>query len=241
MTRTMRWTMIALGVLAIGALPAGAANQLLVTSAAALPGSVAQPGVVCSGDGQPGPCGLEVVIDGASNTNDVYVVTSHPNAETTYNFSFYIYPGNLTMPAGGEFPIGVVRKTDPPNRSFFYVYLRKTGNGLYWTIQTNARQDNGVFQTWQAPVKICGTAATTIPCSSEGAQEFRFEWTASDPGMSNGSLKIYKNGSLKKEFLNMENDAQTIDEAWFGAIYMPSSAVGNSNGSYYFDTFTSTR
>jgi hypothetical protein len=241
MTRTFKISALVLGAVLIGAMPAMAANELLVTSAAALPGSVAQPGVTCSGDGLPGPCGLEVVIDGASNTNDVYVVSSHPNAETTYNFSFYIYPGNLTMPPTGEFVIGNIRKTEAPARNFFFVYLRKTGNGLYWTIQTNAREDNGSFQPWQAPVKICGDNSTPIPCGTVGPQEFRFEWTASDPGMSNGSLKIYKNGSLKKEFLNMDNDGQTIDESWFGAVWMSNGTQGNSNGSYYFDTFTSTR
>jgi len=241
MTRTFKISALVLGAVLIGAMPAMAANELLVTSAAALPGSVAQPGVTCSGDGLPGPCGLEVVIDGASNTNDVYVVSSHPNAETTYNFSFYIYPGNLTMPPTGEFVIGNIRKTEAPARNFFFVYLRKTGNGLYWTIQTNAREDNGSFQPWQVPIKICGVPGTTIPCDSVGPQEFRFEWTASDPGMSNGSLKIYKNGSLKKEFLNMDNDGQTIDESWFGAVWMSNGTQGNSNGSYYFDTFTSTR
>lgn len=244
MTRTMRWTMMVIGVLAIGAVPAFAANQLLVTSAAALPGSVAQPGVNCSGDGQPGPCGLEVVIDDYANTNDTYVVTSHPNAETTYNVSFYIDPNDIFLQAKKFFAIGNIKKTDPPLRNFFLIYLRKSGSGgHYWELQTNARDDNGNFMPWQTAVKICGDATTTIPCDTVGPQEFRFEWAAATaPGANDGFLRIYKNGSLKVEWTGINNDTITIDEASFGAIWMANNDQGAAaNGSFYFDTFTSTR
>jgi hypothetical protein len=228
--------------LAIGAVPAFAANQLLVTSAAALPGSVAQPGVNCSGDGQPGPCGLEVVIDDNANTNDTYVVTSHPNAETTYNVSFYIDPNDIFLQAKKFFAIGNIKKTDPPLRNFFLIYLRKSGSGgHYWELQTNARDDNGNFMPWQTAVKICGDATTTIPCDTVGPQEFRFEWAAA-PGANDGFLRIYKNGSLKVEWTGINNDTITIDEASFGAIWMANNDQGvAANGSFYFDTFTSTR
>lgn len=244
MTRTMRWTMMVIGVLAIGAVPAMAANQLLVTSAAALPGSVPQPGVTCSGDGQPGPCGLEVVIDDYDNVNDTYVVTSHPNAEGTYNFSFYIYPNDIFLQSKKFFAIGNIRKTDAPNRNFFYVWLRKSGSGgHYWEIQTNARDDNNQFGTWLGAVKICGDDTTTIPCSSVGPQEFRFEWAAATaPGANDGFLRVYKNGTVRQEWTGINNDTITIDEAWFGAIWMANNAQGvAANGSFYFDTFTSTR
>jgi hypothetical protein len=236
--------MMVIGVLAIGAVPAFAANQLLVTSAAALPGSVAQPGVNCSGDGQPGPCGLEVVIDDNANTNDTYVVTSHPNAETTYNVSFYIDPNDIFLQAKKFFAIGNIKKTDPPLRNFFLIYLRKSGSGgHYWELQTNARDDNGNFMPWQTAVKICGDATTTIPCDTVGPQEFRFEWAAATaPGANDGFLRIYKNGSLKVEWTGINNDTITIDEASFGAIWMANNDQGvAANGSFYFDTFTSTR
>lgn len=244
MNRNLKWTMIALGILALGALPAAAANQLLVTSAAALPGSVAQPGVTCSGDGQPGPCGLEVVVDGGANTNDVYVVSSHPNAETTYNFSFYIDPNDIVLDSKKYFAIGNIRKTDAPNRNFFFVFLRKSGQGgHYWEIQVNARRDNNTFPAWQQAVKICGDATTPIPCDTVGPQEFRVEWAAaSGPGANDGTLRVYKNGLIKQEWTGLDNDTITIDEAWFGAIWMANNTQGaNCDGSYYFDTFTSTR
>jgi hypothetical protein len=47
--------MMVIGVLAIGAVPAFAANELLVTSAAALPGSVPQPGVFAPATACPDP------------------------------------------------------------------------------------------------------------------------------------------------------------------------------------------
>jgi hypothetical protein len=236
--------MMVIGVLAIGAVPAFAANQLLVTSAAALPGSVAQPGVNCSGDGQPGPCGLEVVIDDYDNVNDTYVVTSHPNAETTYNFSFYIDPNDIFLQSKKYIAIGNLRKTNLPNRNFFFVYLRKSGSGgHYWEIQTNARLDNGAFPAWHVPVKICGDATTTIPCDTVGPQEFRIEWAAATaPGANDGFLRVYKNGTVRTEWTGLDNDTLDIDEAWFGAIWMANNTQGvAANGSFYFDTFTSTR
>ena len=243
MTRTMRWTLVVLGVLVIG-VPAFAANELKVTSAAALTGSVPQPGVTCSGDGQPGPCGLEVVIDDNANTNDTYVVTSHPNAEKTYNFSFYIDPNDIFLASKKFFNIGNLRKTNAPNRNFFFVALRKSGSGgHYWEIQTNARVDDGTFPVWLQPVKICGDSTTTIPCDTVGPQEFRIEWAAATaPGANDGFLRVYKNGSIRQEWTGLNNDTYDIDEAWFGAIWMANNYQGAAaNGSFYFDTFTSTR
>ena len=244
MTRTMRWTMMVIGVLAIGAVPAFAANELLVTSAAALPGSVPQPGVNCSGDGLPGPCGLEVVIDDYANTNDTYVVTSHPNAEKTYNFSFYIDPNDVFLQTKKYLALGNIRKTDAPNRNFFFVYLRKSGSGgHYWEIQTNARVDDGSFPPWHQAVKICGDSTTTIPCDTVGPQEFRIEWAAATaPGANDGFLRVYKNGTIRTEWTGLNNDTMDVDEAWFGAIWMANNTQGvAANGSFYFDTFTSTR
>jgi hypothetical protein len=234
---------LALGVLAIGVLPASADNQLLVTSAAALPGSVAQPGVNCSGDGQPGPCGLEVVIDGPSNnTNGVYVSTQHPNAEVTYNFGFWIFPNDIQMPPTGEFVIGVLRKSTAGTQNIGFVYLRKTSNSKYWTIQSNTRQDNGLFQSWKSPVKICGDPTTTIPCSTEGPQEFSFEWAAATaPGANDGYWRVYKNGNLKKEWAALDNDTHDINEGRFGALFMANGNQGNTDGSFYWDTFYSNR
>lgn len=247
MTRTMRWTMMVIGALAIGAVPAFAANQLLVTSTAALPGSVPQPGVTCSGDGQPGPCGLEVVIDDFANTNDTYVVTSHPNAEATYNFSFDIYPNTLDMDTSSAFKyfvIGNIKKTlgGAVPRSFFFVYILQTRDNWYG-VQANARQDTGAFAPWPLLISLCGPDGSSLPCSSIEKVNIRYEWAAATaPGANDGFLKMYRNDVLVRTISGLNNDEQTIDEAWFGAIWMANNTQGAAaNGSFYFDNFVSTR
>ena len=203
-----------------------AANSLDVNANAALQGSF----------------GLEVLIDGADNLGEAYVVSDHPVTETTYNFKFLIDPTNLTAAAERFFIMGSIKKTDPPVRNFLLIYLRRSGNGQFWEIQSNVRDDSNSFQAWQAPIKICGDAGTAIPCTSVAPVEFEFQWqAASAPGANDGSLRILKNGTVRVEFLNIDNDAQTIDEALFGAIFMSNATQGNAAGSYYFDEFVSTR
>lgn len=219
---------IVFALVALCASPAFAINSLSVNAGAALEGSF----------------GLEVTIDGAANTDDTYVVTEHPTAETAYTFSFLIDPNDMSMDPTQYFLIGSIRKTNPPLRNFFLIYLRRSGSDQYWEIQSNVRDDSGSFQTWQTPVKICGDAGTVIPCTSVTPVEFRFEWVAADAGMTNGSMRVFKNGTVRKEFLNLDNDTTTIDEAWFGAIFMSNgtqNGASNANGSYYFDSFVSTR
>jgi len=212
-------------LLSLCALPALAANQLDVNGTAALEGSQ----------------GLEVIIDGADNLGDAYVVTSHPNLETSYNVKFLIDPSNLTLAATDYFVLGSIRKTNPPFRNFLLIFMRKSGNGEFWEIQTNVRDDGGNLQAWQLPVKICGSAAA-IPCNVVAPVEFEFQWrAASAPGANDGSLRVFKNGTVRKEFLNLDNDGQTIDEAYFGAIFMVNGDHGAAAGSYYFDAFESSR
>lgn len=184
-----------------------------------------------------GSFGLETTIDG---TGDAYVVTSHPSAETTYTFSFLVDPNDLNMAAGSSILIGSIRKTDPPTRNFWLIYIRKSGSDDFYEIQTNLRQDDGSFPPWQTAVKICSpVGAGGIPCDTVTPVEFEFRWTAaSAPGANDGVMEVYKNGTIRKTFGSLDNDGQTIDEAYFGSIF--NSGTGTT-GSYYFDKFVSTR
>jgi hypothetical protein len=222
-------------VLVAFATPAMAANTLTVTGAAALEGSF---GLSINLDGTAGP---------PANLNDTYVVTSEPIGETTYNFSFRIYPGTLNMDASTAlkfFLVGNVRKATP-DRNFLFVYFMKQADG-WWSMQANTRQDNGSFPAWQVPVKVCHPTNPAILCSSIDFVEIRYEWVASSgPGMNNGSLEVYRDGLLARTFSGLDNDTQTVEEAWFGAIFMANgthnSASVNAGGSLYFDSFVSTR
>ena len=221
----------ALALLAFAA-PAMAANSLTVTAGAALEGDF----------------GLSVNIDGADNNDDAYVVTAHPSGETTYNFSFRVYPGTLNMDASAAlryFVMGNIRKATP-DRNFMFIYMMKQADG-WWSLQANARQDNGAFQPWQVPVKICNpSAGSAIPCSTIDYVEFRYEWSASTgPGANNGQLLVYRDGILARTFSGLDNDTHTVEEAWFGAVFMANPTHNSpgvqASGSYFFDEFVSLR
>ncbi len=231
MKRTLTLVALVLALVAFAA-PAKAANTLTVTGAAALEGSF----------------GLSINIDGASNLNDTYVVTSHPTGETTYNIEFRVAPGSLTMDASAGlkfFLLGDIRKATP-DRNFYFIYMMKQMDG-WWSLQANTRQDNGSFPAWQVPVKICHPTNPALLCSSIGTDGvlFRYEWVASTgPGMNNGSLKVYRDGILARTFSGLDNDTQTVEEGWFGAIFMSNGTHNGgaaANGSMFFDSFVSTR
>lgn len=232
--KKLTWTLMAILVAAGAAVPAMAANSVAVTNAAALEGNF----------------GLAVDITGGSNLTDAYVVTAHPDGETTYNFSFRLHPGTLNMDAAAaarSFIIGNVRKLTP-NRNFLFVYLMEQRNG-WWGVQANARNDNGAFPAWQTPVNVCNPSpSSAVPCSSiDGTGvEIRYEWgAATAPGANNGFFRVYRNGVLARTFANLDNDLQTIEEAWWGAIFMgggtQNSPSTQADGTYYFDSYESTR
>ncbi len=217
-------------LVALVAVPGMAANSLSVTGAAALEGNY----------------GLQVNIDPANNTTDAYVVTDHPDHETTYNVEFRIHPGTLSMNTTNAFRffvIGDIRK-ETPDRNFFFVYILKTQDG-WWRVQANARNDNGAFPPWQNSVALCSDPGGSLPCSGVSYVTIRLEWQASTgPGANNGSMKIYRDGVLARTFSNLDNDTQSVGASWWGAIFMTNGGQNGptpATGHYYFDSFVSTR
>lgn len=229
----MRRILVTLAALVLLAAPALADNLLDVSTTAALEGTY----------------GLGIVIQGGDNLTDTYVVSEHPEGETTYNFSFRIHPGTLNMDATNafrSFVIGNVRKATP-DRNFLLIYLMKGRDG-WWSVQANTRRDNGTFPPWQNPVPICHPSPTSVvPCSSiASGVEIRYEWAAAtSSGANNGFLRVYRDGNLARSFLNLDNDTQTVESAWFGAIFMANgsqnSVATQANGTFYFDSFVSAR
>lgn len=222
---------IFLMAMALVATSAMAANSIAVTGAAALEGSF----------------GLGVTLDPASNLNDTYVSTQHPNGETIYRFGFLVHPGTLTMDASAGFRffvMGNVRKATP-DRNFFFVYMLRTADG-WWRVQANARNDNGSFPAWQASVAICGVnPGSVVPCATTPSVHIMYEWKASSAsGANDGFLRVYREGVLVRTFSNLDNDTQTVEEAWFGAIFMANGTHNGptpASGTYNFDSFESYR
>ena len=139
----MKSTLFTIAVLSMVLLvpAANAANSLAVTGAAALNGS---------------SFGLAVTSDQSSN--DVYVSSQHPNNESTYNASFYIFPGTLPSDMTiSDFMIGFIKSSsggdDPDQKWFIPVILRR--QNAFWTLQTNIREDDDTFPAWNLATKIC--------------------------------------------------------------------------------------
>lgn len=234
----MRKPLVLLAALIIvgSAFPASAANTLEVTAGAALFGT---------------NFGLAVTSDLSSN--DVYVSDTSPNNEALYRFSFRIFPGTMTAPSNvqGGYLIGFVETTTGSECGStckpwsIPIYLRRQNQ--YWTIQTNTRNNNNSFPTWENATKICGDPSTTIPCSSFAyGVKIEIEYkAASAPGANDGYMTVKRNGVLQRTFSNLDNDERLVKSIRWGAIFQGTfnntPAPEGSGGTYYFDEFESYR
>jgi hypothetical protein len=146
-----------------------------------------------------------------------------------------------TSSAFKYFVIGNIGKTRRHGaRSFFFVYILQTRDNWYG-IQANARQDNGGFAPG-APHLALRPQRLIVALQLDRKVNIRYEWAAATaPGANDGFLKMYRDDILVRTIAGLNNDEQTIDEAWFGAIWMANNTQGVAAGSFYFDNFVSTR
>ncbi len=190
-----------------------------------------------------GDLGLETTFDGAG---DAYAVSDAPDAETNYSFSFLIDPNNLSIPNGVSMLIGNMRLSPgiSGKRNFFFVWIRRSGapGSDFYEIQTNVRQDDTSFPSWQSAIKICSpTGQGDIPCTVVPVK-FEFRWQAATaPGANDGYMEVYKDDTLVRAFANLDNDTHTLDAGWWGSIFNQTSPASDVTGSYYLDDFLAVR
>ena len=220
------------------------ADSLSVTSTAAM-GGVAN--AQCSGDGQPGPCGLEVFHD---NSSRAFVEDTSPDQETIYRASFLFNPNELGqgLASGFRNPIFYGMNNRQPSmdcssRTFtegikFFVWRRP---GDVWQLQGSLQGNQCGFRS---------TLPRFIALDQDGPNKVCFEWTsgASDTGflrfsvLNNGNETNACPGSAGPWDSERTNSNQkvNVDAARLGTVGTNNFGAGES-GSIFFDEFQSFR
>ena len=222
---------------------AGAAfgNSLSVTSAAAM-GGVAQNN--CSGDGLPGPCGLQVFHD---NTSLSYVEDRTPAAETIYRATFLFNPNNISpgsnlrqriFRAIGPNPrpgLGACSPTASLNPAFELWLFLPGGSGQNYVLQMYGLGNQcGPRATGQfliapdQPVRVC------MEYESGNSNTGRIRLavvTPADPCPTSGAA--YSEAILNNGFTN-------VNRVLMGIPTLNNFGAGES-GDLYFDEFESFR
>lgn len=187
---------------------AQAATSIAVNGTAALQGSF----------------GMQVSFDGS--TGDAYVQDNSPNNETRYVVTWRMNTAPMTMAGTANHQVLRAITGDPtPTGAAFQVKVYKTAAAGY-ELQVLARLDSGAF-------------TNRIAVVGDASHQYSVDWKASSaPGANDGYVKLYKNGTLRKSLLNLDNDAQRVDMARFGAF---GAVDATTSGSMYLDDFISTR
>jgi len=219
------------------------ASSLSVKSTAALYGSVAQPGVFCSGDGLAGPCGLEVTVD---NVDDAYVQSDHPNVESTFSMTFRLRNGSMSGPGAAYACIVLAKRDADPSPGHIYVFIKRNTQGNQWKMVVRARMDSGETRRMANFRIFDGVGAP------DGSQEFRLVWAqATGPATEDGVFEVWKNGVRKDvgtpgapfydgttDLRDLDNYTYNVDQVRVGSLF---HAQTHLTGVFHFDEYVSVR
>jgi hypothetical protein len=199
------------------AVPVTAATSLSVTSGAALQGSF----------------GLQVNFDGAGG--NAYVQDNSPNNEAEYWASLRINDTGVTFQTGGNFQIFRAFTDDAGSQTVFRVTLLEASTpGGNYRIRVLPRLDSGAFHPTGYEVAV--QTSTPPPAN----QRFTFEWKAATaPGANNGRMVTYRDGVLRKQITDLDNDTLRVGMIRMGGFGNTTSVQAGSV--LYLDDFVSTR
>jgi hypothetical protein len=193
--------------------PASAVTSIGVVGAAALQGSF----------------GMRVTYDGAGGA--AYVQDNSPNAEAVYFALFRIRPDSVTMTNlnGHQVLQAFVNDAGTGTPAFAFrvnLFRNAVGAAQPWAIHVFPRKDDNTFYTPRLAVNL-----------NASPQQVGIEFRAGT-GTGNGIMRVYRDGSMRKEELNIDNDTLRVGMVRFGAPAAPdSSALGFLD----LDDFVSTR
>ena len=161
---------------------AEAQNSMVVTSAAAMGNTVANQ--TCSGDGQPGPCGLEMRFE-AGQFNRAKVQKTGFGTETVFRAHWFMDLNNF----------------DSPNltRNFFFITHGNFNNtGITRpSFRCTIQHGNGNYgigcESWNNQLNRVGLNRCLVP--ADGPFEVQVEWTAGcNPNQGIFRLTTFENG-----------------------------------------------
>lgn len=204
--------------------PAFASNNLAVTGAAAIDGSY----------------GLAVTIDG-DTPSAVYVEDDSPNNETTYRATFKVDMNNYVMMNSASTTerqsMFKIRDLDGTISNPLSANVRMGGDG-YLKLYIKILDDDhpsGIFVTNEATPRAF---ETNLPASGPVTITIEFQGSSST-GVNDGIVKLYKNGTLKRENTGLSFDTANVDRIQLGALGI--RAGHHSSGTFYLDSFESYR
>ncbi len=186
------------------------AAALSVTNAAALTGNF----------------GLEVTMQG--DTANAFVRDNSPDSETVFRANFQLKRNTISFVAPNSNVVffAMQETGPPPDKGVIRLTMGKFADGRVF-VRAFAGQNTPLNFRFIGGTII--TPATTV---------IGVEWVKSDPGADNGQLRLYRNGLLQQNRLDVKNDALDIDHVRFGA---PSLVDASTTGSYYLDSYESFR
>ncbi|HOC42010.1 MAG TPA: hypothetical protein PKJ99_03245 [Thermoanaerobaculales bacterium] len=178
--------------------------------------------------------GLKVNIDQGS-LDEAYVQSDHPQTESHFRVGFWLDATGLSLPVTP--PVNkkfVFMKlySDSQTKQHTFVYIMRNNEDTAWRIGLNTKRDNNTF-FW-----VGGTFLSNS--NSPNPHYIEVEWQQADPGMSNGYARLYRDGVLKREVTDLDNDTWNVDRVRVGIPPLP--RLGPlASGYFYFDEYVSTR
>ncbi len=220
----------ALAVLATST--AFAANSLVVNAGAALNAT---------------NFGLQVNVDGSSN--NVFVESDHPNAETHYVARFFLCPNDLALQPNRAVRMGAIG--DATLGQHVVLFLRRdiapssgADQWLFntWISQSDANPTTFVFGT-SIFLALNGAGAEDCSTTSTAHRWLELEYTAGSgaDGQLAARRLVYNGSTLVEKFVNGRSTANLkVDNMRIGAL-AGSGGFATAASSYYFDEFESYR
>jgi hypothetical protein len=206
------------GILALGAGSVMADNTIEVLAEAAMEGNF----------------GLKGTIDqGALNV--AYVQSDHPQTESHFKVSFWVDATGLDLPVTPAenkcFVFMKMYRDNPSPKQHTFVYLCRNNADTAWRIAVMTRKDS---LAW---TYVGGTFLSNDTPPQPQFIEVEFQQST---GANDGFVKLFRNGSLAKQRLDLNNDQINVDQVRVG--FPPGPKLGSlAQGYYYFDSYVSMR
>lgn len=211
------------------------ANSLSVTSAAALFNTTPQAN--CSGDGQPGPCGLQVDVT-PGDSSPAFVETNAPAAETGVRVSFWLDPNSqkkglspLDMDGGQNIRVLKMLSTfpKPANASsveHVVMFIKRNFLDNNYRIRVMAQQNFGFFAT---------CAESFFVLDGGPAKKVTIEWVQGQgaQGSQNGRCSVFIDDVLIGEKTNLNTSEFNVNAVRLG-FFQPSTPA-TTTGTYFLD------
>ena len=167
-----------------------------------------------------GAFGLQAVLD---DNRSIFVVDDAPSAETSYRARFYFDPNSISMASGNA-----------------HVMLLARDAAAVAAFRVEFRSFQGDYQV-RAVAPLDDAPAYITPWLGVADAPHYLEiswWSASGEYVWDGGLHFFVDGELLAGDNGLDNDTHRVDSVRLGAV---SGVDGGTRGTYFFDSFYSTR